>query len=78
MNSTVLRPVDSTAWRRDIRRPAAGVVGPPRRLAAGGRGGSAGSTGAARAAPPLPNVLGLLGHHPELAAAWLTYNSLLL
>ncbi|MDE1674121.1 carboxymuconolactone decarboxylase family protein [Nocardia gipuzkoensis] len=29
-------------------------------------------------APPLPNVLGLLGHHPELAAAWLTYNSLLL
>ncbi|WP_040866712.1 carboxymuconolactone decarboxylase family protein [Nocardia exalbida] len=29
-------------------------------------------------APPLPNVLGVLGHHPELAAAWLTYNSLLL
>ncbi|MEU2013919.1 carboxymuconolactone decarboxylase family protein [Nocardia sp. NPDC019302] len=29
-------------------------------------------------APPLPNVLGVLGHHPELAAAWLTYNSMLL
>ncbi|MFC8045474.1 carboxymuconolactone decarboxylase family protein [Nocardia sp. NPDC057353] len=29
-------------------------------------------------APPLPNILGVLGHHPELAAAWLGYNGLLL
>lgn len=29
-------------------------------------------------APPLPNVLGILGYHPELAAAWLTYNGILL
>lgn len=29
-------------------------------------------------APPLPNMLGVLGHHPDLAAAWLGYNGLLL
>lgn len=29
-------------------------------------------------APPLPNILGLLGHHPELGGAWLEYNALLL
>ncbi len=29
-------------------------------------------------APPMPNVLGILGHHPELAAAWLAYNGVLL
>lgn len=27
---------------------------------------------------PLPNVLGLLGHHPELGGAWLAYNGALL
>ncbi|MFD6894141.1 carboxymuconolactone decarboxylase family protein [Rhodococcus sp. NPDC060086] len=27
---------------------------------------------------PLPNVLGLLGHHPELGGAWLAYNGVLL
>ncbi|MGI8336268.1 carboxymuconolactone decarboxylase family protein [Actinomadura scrupuli] len=29
-------------------------------------------------APRMPNVLGLLGHHPRLAAAWLGYNGVLL
>ncbi|WP_280418262.1 carboxymuconolactone decarboxylase family protein [Nocardia carnea] len=29
-------------------------------------------------APPLPNILGILGHHPELGGAWLAYNGLLL
>ncbi|WP_106400594.1 carboxymuconolactone decarboxylase family protein [Actinocorallia populi] len=29
-------------------------------------------------APRLPNVLGILGHHPRLAAAWLGYNGVLL
>jgi len=29
-------------------------------------------------APPLPNILGILGHHPELGGAWLEYNGLLL
>ncbi|MFF4027740.1 carboxymuconolactone decarboxylase family protein [Nocardia elegans] len=29
-------------------------------------------------APPMPNVLGILGHHTELAAAWLAYNGVLL
>jgi len=29
-------------------------------------------------APPMPNVLGILGHHAELAAAWLAYNGVLL
>ena len=28
--------------------------------------------------PPMPNILGLLAHHTELAAAWLAYNGLLL
>ncbi|WP_280399858.1 carboxymuconolactone decarboxylase family protein [Nocardia carnea] len=28
--------------------------------------------------PPLPNILGILGHHPELGGAWLAYNGLLL
>ncbi|MBH0779727.1 carboxymuconolactone decarboxylase family protein [Nocardia bovistercoris] len=29
-------------------------------------------------APPVPNVLGMLAHHGELASAWLGYNGLLL
>ncbi|MBO0855584.1 MAG: carboxymuconolactone decarboxylase family protein [Nocardia sp.] len=29
-------------------------------------------------APPMPNILGVLGHHPELASAWLSYNGALL
>jgi AhpD family alkylhydroperoxidase len=29
-------------------------------------------------APPLPNILGLFGHHPELAAEWLGWNARLL
>ncbi|MBF6170118.1 carboxymuconolactone decarboxylase family protein [Nocardia blacklockiae] len=29
-------------------------------------------------APPMPNILGVLGHHAELAAAWLGYNGTLL
>lgn len=29
-------------------------------------------------APPMPNVLGILGHHTELAGAWLSYNAVLL
>ena len=29
-------------------------------------------------APPMPNVLGVLAHHGELAAAWLGYNGMLL
>jgi 4-carboxymuconolactone decarboxylase len=29
-------------------------------------------------APHMPNVLGILAHHPELAGAWLTYNGVLL
>lgn len=29
-------------------------------------------------APRMPNVLGILGHHPELAGAWLSYNGVLL
>ncbi|GAA3207478.1 carboxymuconolactone decarboxylase family protein [Actinocorallia longicatena] len=28
--------------------------------------------------PPLPNVLGILGHHPRLSGAWLGYNGVLL
>ena len=28
--------------------------------------------------PPMPNVLGILGHHAELAGAWLSYNAVLL
>lgn len=39
MISTVLRPADATAWRRDIRRPAAGVVGAALLVAAVGCGG---------------------------------------
>ncbi|WP_280319038.1 carboxymuconolactone decarboxylase family protein [Nocardia wallacei] len=29
-------------------------------------------------APPMPNILGVLGHHAELAGAWLSYNGTLL
>ncbi|WP_280371282.1 carboxymuconolactone decarboxylase family protein [Nocardia wallacei] len=29
-------------------------------------------------APPMPNILGVLGHHAELAGAWLAYNGTLL
>jgi AhpD family alkylhydroperoxidase len=29
-------------------------------------------------APPLPGIIGLLGHHPALAARWLTWNAGLL
>ena len=29
-------------------------------------------------APRMPNVLGVLGHHPRLASAWLGYNGVLL
>ncbi|BCK55049.1 carboxymuconolactone decarboxylase family protein [Nocardia wallacei] len=29
-------------------------------------------------APPMPNILGVLGHHAELAGAWLGYNGTLL
>ncbi|MFE9325072.1 carboxymuconolactone decarboxylase family protein [Nocardia sp. NPDC052278] len=31
-----------------------------------------------RNAPQMPNVLGILGHHAELAGAWLAYNGVLL
>ncbi|MEA3530744.1 hypothetical protein [Nocardia implantans] len=52
MTSTVLRPADSAAWRRDIRRPAAGVVGAALLFAAVGCGGDADSVGPDLSAAP--------------------------
>ncbi|MFD8245069.1 hypothetical protein [Nocardia sp. NPDC059691] len=52
MNSTVLRPADTAAWRRDIRRPAAGVVGAALLFAAVGCGGGADSVGPDLSAAP--------------------------
>jgi hypothetical protein len=52
MTSTVLRPADSAAWRRDIRRPAAGVVGAALLFAAVGCGGNADPAGPDLSAAP--------------------------
>lgn len=52
MTSTVLRPADSAAWRRDIRRPAAGVVGVALLFAAVGCGGNADPAGPDLSAAP--------------------------
>jgi hypothetical protein len=52
MTSTLLRPADSAAWRRDIRRPAAGVVGAALLFAAVGCGGNADPAGPDLSAAP--------------------------
>ncbi|MGQ4615064.1 hypothetical protein [Nocardia sp. R7R-8] len=52
MNPTVLRPADPAALRRDIRRPAAGVVGAALLFAAVGCGGGADPVGPDLSAAP--------------------------
>ncbi|MFC8526125.1 carboxymuconolactone decarboxylase family protein [Nocardia sp. NPDC057227] len=62
-----LPPLPIEKWDDDARELFRGRVGMADRYLSG-----------APDAPPLPNILGVLGHHPELAAAWLGYNGLLL
>ncbi|MEU5758177.1 hypothetical protein [Nocardia sp. NPDC047648] len=52
MTSTILRPADSAAWRRDIRRPAVGVVGAALLFAAVGCGNNADPAGPDLSAAP--------------------------
>ncbi|MGO4612887.1 hypothetical protein AB4305_01985 [Nocardia sp. 2YAB30] len=52
MNSTVIRSNNSAAWRRDLRRPAAGVVGAALVLAAVGCGGGDDKSGTDLTAAP--------------------------
>ncbi|WP_218021668.1 carboxymuconolactone decarboxylase family protein [Nocardia harenae] len=62
-----LPPLPIEKWDDDARELFRGRVGMADRYLSG-----------APDAPPLPNILGVLGHHPELGAAWLGYNGLLL
>ncbi|WP_217441450.1 carboxymuconolactone decarboxylase family protein [Nocardia barduliensis] len=62
-----LPPLPLEQWDDDARELLRGRVGMADRYLSG-----------APDAPPLPNILGVLGHHPDLAAAWLAYNGLLL
>ncbi|WP_416566216.1 carboxymuconolactone decarboxylase family protein [Nocardia testacea] len=69
MTSTVprLEPVPVGEWTEDARAMLRGRVARADRYLSG-----------APDAPPMPNILGILGHHPELGGAWLRYNGLLL
>ncbi|MQY29236.1 carboxymuconolactone decarboxylase family protein [Nocardia aurantia] len=62
-----LAPLPPEQWDEDARALLRGRVGLADRYLSG-----------APDAPRMPNVLGVLGHHPELAAAWLSYNGVLL
>ncbi|GAA0954978.1 hypothetical protein GCM10009550_39070 [Actinocorallia libanotica] len=62
-----LAPLAAHLWDRDAAAMLRGRVRSADRFLSGGAD-----------APRLPNVLGVLGHHPRLAAAWLGYNGVLL
>ncbi|MEV0111373.1 carboxymuconolactone decarboxylase family protein [Nocardia sp. NPDC001965] len=69
MTSTVPRlvPLPAESWTEDARAMLRGRLQQADRYLSG-----------EPAAPRLPNILGILGHHPELGGAWLEYNGLLL
>ncbi|MBY8859338.1 carboxymuconolactone decarboxylase family protein [Nocardia sp. CA2R105] len=62
-----LAPLPPDRWDAHAREMLRGRVGLADRYLSG-----------APDAPPMPNVLGILGHHIELGAAWLAYNGALL
>jgi alkylhydroperoxidase family enzyme len=62
-----LEPLPADRWAADRREALRGRVAAADRYLTGDP-----------AAPAMPNILGLFGHHPDLAASWLGFNGTLL